>query len=82
MIEISSAEQFKEYRSKDGYFVVKDITGIKIHVTRCPDVDIANFNKKVIENSSKNGGYYYFEDVIDANEKLKPKKCENCRRLM
>jgi hypothetical protein len=81
MIEIVSLQQFKEYRSYDGYFIVTDTTGKKIHVTRCPTIDASTFKEKVIENK-KNGNYYYFSDLIEAQEKFKVKKCNECRRYM
>jgi hypothetical protein len=81
LMEITSLEQFKEFRSKDGYFVVTDTLGKKVHITKCRTIDVSTFTEKVLE-TKKNGKYFFFSDLIDANEAFKVKKCDVCRRFM
>lgn len=83
MIKITTEEDFKQYRATDGYFIVKDNANKnKVHVTRCPTLDISTFREKVLSNDGKNGEYLYTDDLIAATNYTKGRKCENCRRIM
>ncbi|NBD24536.1 hypothetical protein [Paenibacillus glycinis] len=82
MIEIKTAEDFKACKGKDGYFIIADTTGRKLHSTRCVFVDIAHFSAKAIDNANKNGQYFFTDDFFEAREYPKVKKCEACRRFI
>ncbi|QHT63122.1 hypothetical protein GXP70_26235 [Paenibacillus lycopersici] len=82
MIEITSVEEFKTYKSTSGYFIITDTTGRKLHSNRCTFVDLKHFSEKVIGNESKNGKYFFTDDFFEAREYPKVKKCEACRRLL
>jgi len=77
--DIKTIDEFREAKfERNGYIVIVDITGNKIHTPRCADVDIAHFREKVLNNDSKNGAYYLVDDFVDAIEEFKAKKCQNC----
>ncbi|MEK3917288.1 hypothetical protein [Paenibacillus sp. FSL H7-0331] len=76
MIPVLSLVKFRELRSKEGYFVVTDINGKKIHTTRCKTIDASTFKEKVLDNESASGKYFFFTDIIAAQEAFKVKKCD------
>ncbi|MBM7564982.1 hypothetical protein [Paenibacillus sacheonensis] len=82
MIEIVTVEDFKTYKSKEGYFIITDTTGRKLHATRCTFVDLKHFSEKVADNANRNGKYFYTDDFFEAREYPKVKKCEACRRYL
>jgi hypothetical protein len=79
-IEIMSEEGFKHYKAfRDCYFVITDITRRIIHTAGCPDVNISSFREKVLNNTSKNGRYYFTDDLVEGRETFRAEKCQNCR---
>jgi len=79
-IEIKSEEEFKYYKAyRDGYFVIIDTTRRVIHTTGCQYVNISNFREKVLKNASKNGRYYFTDDLVEGREMFRAEKCKNCR---
>ncbi|MBE5394926.1 MULTISPECIES: hypothetical protein [Brevibacillus] len=79
-IEILGEEDFKHYKAiRDGYFVIIDTTRRLIHTTGCSDVNISSFRVKVLENTGKNGRYYFTDDLVEGRETFRAEKCKNCR---
>lgn len=80
MTEITSEEAFREAKfARDGYIVITDTTGNKIHMPRCDDVKISDFREKVLNNEKRNGRYYFVEDLVAGIEEFRAKKCQNCK---
>jgi len=78
--QITTLAEFREAKyTRDGYIVIVDTTGSKIHMPSCDDVDIAYFREKVVDNLERNGGYFLIDDLIVAAEEFKAKKCLNCQ---
>ena len=65
---IGTIEKFKEIlaKSKGVILITDDATGDHIHLINCIHVTEANFNEKVIQNQSKNGTYYWYENIPHA----------------
>lgn len=82
MIEITTVEEFKTCKGTEGYFVVTDATGRKLHSNRCTFVDLKHYSEKVLDNGNKNGKYFFTDDFFEAREYPKVKKCEACRRFL
>lgn len=80
MIEITTIVDFKKYKSIEGYIVIVDTTGTKVHSNKCRTVEIDKFKKKVIDNNKKMGQYLFTNDLIEAVEYPKVKKCDICRK--
>ncbi|QHW32929.1 hypothetical protein GZH47_20440 [Paenibacillus rhizovicinus] len=82
MIEVMTIEDFTTYKSQQGYFIIADSTGRKLHSTRCAAVDSSSFKDKAGDAASHSRRCFYTDDFFEAREYPKVKKCEECRRLL
>lgn len=82
MIEITTVEGFRKFKSTEGYFIITDTNGRKVHSNRCVAVDVSNFREKVIDNSNRSGRYFFTDNFLEALQYPKVKKCEECRRML
>jgi hypothetical protein len=79
-VEILNEDQFKHYKAfRDCYFVITDTTRRTIHTAGCSDVNISGFREKVLNNTNRNGHYYFTDDLIEGRETFQAVKCQNCR---
>jgi len=82
---IGTIEKFREIltNSKGVILITDDATGDQIHLIKCTHVTEANFNKKVIQNQSKNGTYYWYENIPHAmKDHLDFQPCGDCHPEM
>lgn len=82
MVEINTVGDFKKYKATEGYIIITDTNGRKVHSTRCKTVEVDKFKEKVMDNQKNSGQYFFTADLIEAVEFPKVKKCDECRRLM
>ncbi|NGQ93570.1 hypothetical protein G3578_00050 [Brevibacillus sp. SYP-B805] len=64
---------------KEGFIIIIDTTGNKIHRTSCPNIYKPYFIQKVIKNRKKNGTYYYTDTLALAVKKWNPEWCLQCK---
>ncbi|MGU3469868.1 hypothetical protein ACLBWT_01720 [Paenibacillus sp. D51F] len=65
LISITDVDGFKQYKATEGYFIITDTTGTKVHTNRCVHVDVSHFREKVIENNAANGNYLFTDDLLE-----------------
>lgn len=77
--EINTLKQFDLITSRgEGFIVILDTTGNKIHRALCKWVKRDNFNEKVIVNRKRNGRYFWCRDHKDAMVRFRAKECRTC----
>ncbi len=79
--KIGTLEKFKEIQetSKGVILITDDATGNHVHLPNCRHVTESNFNEKVIQNQSRNGAYYWYENIphtMKEHSDFKP--CSDC----
>ena len=65
MKEIKTKAEFEEVvRNNEGYVIITDtVNPDRIHRLPCDYITLGNFEEKVIKNRSKNGHYYWTNDI-------------------
>lgn len=77
--EIDTLEQFDLIVGRgEGFIVILDTTGNKIHRASCKWIKRDNFNEKVIINKKRNGRYFWCGDHKDAMVRFRVKGCRTC----
>jgi len=77
--ELDTLEQFDLTISRgEGFIVLLDTTGNKIHKVSCKWINRESFNEKVIINRKKNGRYFWCRDYKDATLKFRVRACKSC----
>jgi hypothetical protein len=77
--EINTLDQFNSTIDRgEGYIVLLDTTGNKIHRASCKWLNKESFNEKVIINRKKNGRYFWCRDYRNATQRFRAKDCKSC----
>jgi hypothetical protein len=79
--ELRTFEEFESVRrQKVGVIVVTDTpTGTtKAHKPDCSTISVETFSAKALPNGGKNGRYYYFLRLWDAQRELGAEVCRTC----
>ena len=78
-IEINTMKEFdRVLGEKNGFIVILDTTGNKIHHVSCRWVNRNGFNEKVIINRKRNGRYFWCKDCNEAKAKYRARDCKTC----
>jgi hypothetical protein len=80
--EIRTAGEFSETKNRGaGYVIITDSADEStIHAPSCGHLTEARFAEKVLDNKSKNGKYFWTDDLDFAMYKWDAYKCGNCLR--
>jgi hypothetical protein len=77
--EIETLEELDQIISKkEGFIVITDTTGNKIHSVSCRWVNRNGFELKVIVNRKRNGRYFWSKDYHEAEARFRAKDCRTC----
>jgi hypothetical protein len=81
--EAEEIRTLDEYRAVAGLpvgvIVVTDTaTGTKAHRPSCATISETTFSTKVLENKARNGRYYFFLRLADAERRLGAHPCRRC----
>jgi hypothetical protein len=75
-----SFDTFNDIKSSGkGFICINDVSrGSKIHSVTCRWVSPRNFQKKIIENQSNHGTYYWSDSFITLLHSFNGVPCRNC----
>lgn len=77
--EINTVDELDRVISEeDGFIVILDTTGNKIHRVSCRSVSRNGFNEKVIVNRKRNGRYFWCKEHNEAKARFRAKDCKTC----
>lgn len=77
--EITTLDEYRLLAGQRvGAIVITDVTGKRIHRPDCRTITEARFTEKVINNRNKNGRYYYFQRLEDAEQMFSAPRCGLC----
>jgi len=78
-VEVNTLEELDQIISrKEGFIVITDTTGNKIHSISCRWVNRNGFELKVIVNRKRNGRYFWCKDYDGAKARFRAKDCRTC----
>ncbi len=83
MIKITSLDTYQDLKKAgEGFICIKDNTRInKVHSVSCRWINIRNLKKKIIENSCKQGEYFYSLDYQKLHLTFNAIACRNCSKV-
>lgn len=77
--EILTIGGFRQALSReDGFIVIVNAAGKKVHKAGCSWVTKKNFEAKVIDNERENGRYFWCGDLRTAKGKFRAASCSKC----
>lgn len=82
-LESHEIRTLTEYRVVSGLMVgaiviTDHANGDKVHRPSCVHVNEARLSQKVVENQNRNGRYYHYLRIEDAERELGARRCAKC----